>query len=161
MGLSRDTMTTRFKMIEDLGTNTVEIDGEHFPYETTIQYVVRHEKIKRYAMYLRRGHNAFIFVRPLRKNGQIAQTKPFWTHSSKWYFVGKVQYCIALKPQQPPNNRLGKFLFKIFSSGKGMVPAYEWTDKFELWPEHRRIYAPLWGLLWEREKKEVQTGQAD
>jgi hypothetical protein len=108
-------------------------------------------------MFLGRGHNAFIYVQPIRKNGQISRSKPLWTHDDNWYFVGKIQHCVAFRQKQPPNNRLGKFLFKTFSGGA--LPTYQWTESVALWPDDGKVLAGFWWLLRDREEKESKAFQ--
>jgi hypothetical protein len=150
-------MNTQPAAFKYLGESTVEINGERLEYERTTRHVVHNQKTKRYAMFLGRGMNAFMCVQPIRKNGQISRSKPFWTHSGNWYFVGKIQHCVAFREKQPPNNRLGKFLFKTFSGGA--LPTYKWTESIELWLEAGKVPAGLWWLLQEREEKESQIIQ--
>jgi hypothetical protein len=148
-------MNTQPTVLKYLGEKTVEINGERLQYESTTRYVVHNQKTKRYAMFLGRGMNAFMFVQPIRKDGRSSRSKPFWAHSSNWYFVGKIQHCVAFREKQPPNNRLGKFLFKTFSGGA--LPAYEWTESIAFWPEDKKVPAGIWGLLQDREEEESES----
>jgi hypothetical protein len=148
-------MNTRFGAFKHLGANTVEVDGERLEYEGTTRRVVHNQKTKRYAMFLSQGRGDFIFVRPIKKNGELSRSKPFWTHGDNWYIVGEIQQCTAFRQEQPPNSRLGKFLFKTFSGGP--TPACQWTERIEFWPEDRKVTASLWWFASRRERQEKES----
>ena len=141
-----------------LDNGVVVVEGEALRYERTRMFLVRNEKTRKYAVYLRKGSGGCIFVRPIRKSGDMSTSQAHWTHCSSWHFVGSIVLCTAYRQKRVPRNPFLRGLLRLVREETRAT--HEWTQDIDLWGKEKWLHSDLWHILMERESRKSGDGGA-